>query len=148
MSHELAIGLSSHSLTAKDLQGARCHTTVGKRLRLHRIREKVKRCIVIDEGTYITQLDKECHGSICRPAPRSRVSGSRRGAARGRAGGHPCVPRASRLWSATIEPRDVYRVVSGCRRVYFGMSVSAGDLSHQQRQHWLREQALACGSLA
>src|SRR2546430_8803034 len=27
-----------------------------------------------------------------------------------------------------LEPADVYRVVSGCRRVYFGMSVSAGDL--------------------
>src|SRR4026209_1723788 len=24
-----------------------------------------------------------------------------------------------------LEPADVYRVVSGCRRVYFGMSVSA-----------------------
>ena len=78
-----------------------------------------------------------------------------------------------------LEPGDVYRVVSGCRRVYFGMSVSAGYLeatvtmaavareagvnalvnmsqmtvsemsiqnttpSHQQRQHWLGEQALA-----
>jgi uncharacterized protein YbjT (DUF2867 family) len=78
-----------------------------------------------------------------------------------------------------LEPADVYRVVSGCRRVYFGMSVSAGYLeasvtmaaaareagvnalvnmsqmtvskmsiqnttpSHQQRQHWLSEQALA-----
>ncbi len=27
-----------------------------------------------------------------------------------------------------LEPGDVYRVVSGCRRVYFGMSVSAGYL--------------------
>jgi len=27
-----------------------------------------------------------------------------------------------------LEPRDVYRVVSGCSRVYFGMSVSAGLL--------------------
>src|SRR5258708_12052606 len=27
-----------------------------------------------------------------------------------------------------FEPADVYRVVSGCRRVYFGMSVSAGYL--------------------
>jgi NAD(P)H dehydrogenase (quinone) len=27
-----------------------------------------------------------------------------------------------------LEPTDVYRVVSGCRRVYFGMSVSAGYL--------------------
>jgi NAD(P)H dehydrogenase (quinone) len=27
-----------------------------------------------------------------------------------------------------LEPADVYRVVSGCRRVYFGMSVSAGYL--------------------
>src|SRR3989454_3407755 len=78
-----------------------------------------------------------------------------------------------------LEPADVYRVVSGCRRVYFGMSVSAAYLeatvtmaavarevgvdalvnmsqmtvsqmsiqnttpSHQQRQHWLGEQALA-----
>jgi NAD(P)H dehydrogenase (quinone) len=78
-----------------------------------------------------------------------------------------------------LEPGDVYRAVSGCRRVYFGMSVSAGYLeaavtmtavareagvnalvnmsqmtvsemsiqnttpSHQQRQHWLSEQALA-----
>ena len=25
-------------------------------------------------------------------------------------------------------PADVYRVVSGCRRIYFGMSVSAGYL--------------------
>ena len=25
-----------------------------------------------------------------------------------------------------LEPADVYRVVNGCRRVYFGMSVSAG----------------------
>src|SRR3954463_2376008 len=78
-----------------------------------------------------------------------------------------------------LEPGDVHRVVSGCRRVYFGMSVSPGYLeatvtmaavakelgvtalvntsqmtvsqmsiqntkpSHQQRQHWLGEQALA-----
>src|SRR5258705_13554258 len=27
-----------------------------------------------------------------------------------------------------LEPADVYRVVSGCRRVYFSMSVSAGYL--------------------
>src|SRR5499426_4637894 len=27
-----------------------------------------------------------------------------------------------------LEPVDVYRVVKGCRRVYFGMSVSAGYL--------------------
>src|SRR5260370_33842429 len=27
-----------------------------------------------------------------------------------------------------LEPGDVYRVVSGCRRVYFGRSVSAGYL--------------------
>ena len=27
-----------------------------------------------------------------------------------------------------LEPADVYRVVIGCRRVYFGMSVSAGYL--------------------
>src|ERR1700724_2559928 len=27
-----------------------------------------------------------------------------------------------------LDPTDVYRVVSGCRRVYFGMSVSAGYL--------------------
>src|SRR5499426_4913048 len=27
-----------------------------------------------------------------------------------------------------LEPADVYRVVSGCRRVYFGMSISAGYL--------------------
>src|SRR6478672_10108729 len=82
-----------------------------------------------------------------------------------------------------LEPGDVYRVVSGCCRVYFGMSVSAGYLeaaltmaavareagvnalvnmsqmtvsgmsiqnttpSHQQRQHWLSEQALAWSGL-
>src|SRR6202051_3327587 len=82
-----------------------------------------------------------------------------------------------------LEPGDVYRVVSGCSRVYFGMSVSAGYLeaavtmaavareagvnalvnifqmtvsemslqnntpSHQQRQHWLSEQALAWSGL-
>jgi NAD(P)H dehydrogenase (quinone) len=82
-----------------------------------------------------------------------------------------------------LEPADVSRVVSGCRRVYFGMSVSAGYLeatvtmaavarevrvdalvnmsqmtvsqmsiqnttpSHQQRQHWLSEQALAWSGL-
>jgi NAD(P)H dehydrogenase (quinone) len=82
-----------------------------------------------------------------------------------------------------LEPGDVYRVVSGCGRVYFGMSVSAGYLeatvsmaavareagvnalvnmsqmtvsemsiqnttpSHQQRQHWLGEQALAWSGL-
>src|SRR5438445_13055142 len=82
-----------------------------------------------------------------------------------------------------LEPADVYRVVSGCRRVYFGMSVSAGYLeatvtmaavarevgvnalfnmsqmtvsqmslqnttpSHQQRQHWLGEQALTWAGL-
>jgi uncharacterized protein YbjT (DUF2867 family) len=82
-----------------------------------------------------------------------------------------------------LEPLDVYGVVSGCRRVYFGMSVSAGYLeatvtmaavarevgvnalvnmsqmtvsemsiqnttqSHQQRQHWLSEQALAWSGL-
>src|SRR6266487_3992552 len=27
-----------------------------------------------------------------------------------------------------LEPADVFRVVSGCRRIYFGMSVSAGYL--------------------
>src|SRR3954451_2037421 len=27
-----------------------------------------------------------------------------------------------------LEPADVFRVVSGCRRVYYGMSVSAGNL--------------------
>src|SRR3979411_1770970 len=78
-----------------------------------------------------------------------------------------------------LEPGDVYRVVSGCSRVYFSMSPSDGYLeatltmaavareaevsvlvnmsqmtvsemsiqnttpSHQQRQHWLGEQALA-----
>src|SRR5262252_4779251 len=82
-----------------------------------------------------------------------------------------------------LEPADVYRVVSGCRRVYFGMSVSAEYLeatvtmaavarevgidalvnmsqmtvsqmsiqnttpSHQQRQQWLGEQALAWSGL-
>src|SRR5262249_9031175 len=82
-----------------------------------------------------------------------------------------------------LEPADVYRVVSGCRRVYFGMSVSAQYLeasvtmtavareigvnafvnmsqmtvsqmsiqnttpSHQQRQHWLSEQAFAWSGL-
>src|SRR6266852_3375508 len=82
-----------------------------------------------------------------------------------------------------LDPGDVYRVVSGCGRVYFGMSVSAGYLeatvtmaavareagvnalvnmsqmtvsemsiqnttpSHQQRQHWLGEQALAWSGL-
>src|SRR5215472_12351357 len=82
-----------------------------------------------------------------------------------------------------LEPADVYRVISGCRRIYFGMSVSAGYLeatvtmaavaretgvnalvnmsqmtvsemsiqnttpSHQQRQHWLSEQALAWSGL-
>ena len=82
-----------------------------------------------------------------------------------------------------LEPGDVYRVVSGCCRVYFGMSVSAAYLeatvtmaavaretgvnalvnmsqmtvsemsiqnttpSHQQRQHWLSEQALAWSGL-
>ena len=82
-----------------------------------------------------------------------------------------------------LEPADVYRVMSGCRRLYFGMSVSAAYLeatvtmaavarevgvhalvnmsqmtvsemsiqnttrSHQQRQHWLSEQALAWSGL-
>jgi uncharacterized protein YbjT (DUF2867 family) len=82
-----------------------------------------------------------------------------------------------------LEPEDVYRVVSGCGRVYFSMSPSAGYLeatvtmaavardagvsalvnmsqmtvsemsiqnttpSHQQRQHWLGEQALAWSGL-
>jgi uncharacterized protein YbjT (DUF2867 family) len=82
-----------------------------------------------------------------------------------------------------LEPGDVYRVVSGCNRVYFSMSPSAGYLeatvtmaavareaavsvlvnmsqmtvsemsiqnttpSHQQRQHWLGEQALAWSGL-
>jgi uncharacterized protein YbjT (DUF2867 family) len=82
-----------------------------------------------------------------------------------------------------LEPADVFRVVSGCRRVYFGMSVSPTYLeatttmavvareigvdvlvnmsqmtvsemtiqnttpSHQQRQHWLGEQALAWSGL-
>jgi NAD(P)H dehydrogenase (quinone) len=82
-----------------------------------------------------------------------------------------------------LEPGDVYRVVNGCRRVYFSMSPSAGYLeatvtmaavareagvsvlvnmsqmtvsemsfqnttpSHQQRQHWLGEQALAWAGL-
>jgi NAD(P)H dehydrogenase (quinone) len=82
-----------------------------------------------------------------------------------------------------LEPGDVYRVVSGCRWVYFSMSPSAGYIeatvtmaavareagvsalvnmsqmtvsemslqnttpSHQQRQHWLGEQALAWAGL-
>jgi uncharacterized protein YbjT (DUF2867 family) len=82
-----------------------------------------------------------------------------------------------------LEPTEVHRVVSGCQRVYFGMSVAAGYLeaamtmavvsreigvsalvnmsqmsvsqmniqnttpSHQQRQHWLSEQALAWSGL-
>jgi uncharacterized protein YbjT (DUF2867 family) len=82
-----------------------------------------------------------------------------------------------------LEPADVYRVTSGCRRVYFGMSVSPSYLeaavtmaavarevgvnalvnmsqmtvsqmsiqnttpSHQQRQHWLSEQAFAWSGL-
>src|SRR4051812_35598236 len=82
-----------------------------------------------------------------------------------------------------LEPTDIYRIVSGCQRVYFGMSVAAGYLeaamtmavvsreigvsalvnmsqmtvsqmniqnttsSHQQRQHWLSEQALAWSGL-
>ena len=82
-----------------------------------------------------------------------------------------------------LEPADVYRAVQGTRRVYFGMSVSAGYLeatvtmaavarelgiealvnmsqmtvsemdvqnttpSHQQRQHWLGEQALRWSGL-
>src|SRR5436190_784678 len=82
-----------------------------------------------------------------------------------------------------LEPTDVFRIVNGCRRVYFGMSVSAAYLeatvtmaavarevgvdalvnmsqmtvsqmsienttpSHQQRQHWLGEQALAWSGL-
>src|SRR5215469_892847 len=82
-----------------------------------------------------------------------------------------------------LEPADVYRVVSGCRRVYFGMSLSTRYLeaaltmaavarevgvsalvnmsqmtvsqmsiqnttpSHQQRQHWLSEQALLWSGL-
>src|SRR2546426_8702565 len=35
---------------------------------------------------------------------------------------------AEMLVGDLLEPADVYRVVSGCRRVYFGMSVSSGDL--------------------
>src|SRR4051794_22612326 len=82
-----------------------------------------------------------------------------------------------------LEPADVYRILSGCRRVYFGMSVSPAYLeatvtmaavarelgvkalvnmsqmtvsqmsirnttsSHQQRQHWLGEQALTWSGL-
>jgi uncharacterized protein YbjT (DUF2867 family) len=82
-----------------------------------------------------------------------------------------------------LDPADAYRAVQGARRVYFGMSVSAGYLeatvtmaavarelgvdalvnmsqmtvsemdlhhttpSHQQRQHWLGEQALAWSGL-
>jgi len=82
-----------------------------------------------------------------------------------------------------LEPGDVYRAVTGCGRVYFGMSVSAGYIeaavtmaavareagvnvlvnmsqmtvsemslqnttpSHQQRQHWLSEQAFAWSGL-
>jgi uncharacterized protein YbjT (DUF2867 family) len=76
-----------------------------------------------------------------------------------------------------LEPGDVYRVVSGCSRVYFSMSPSAGYLeavareagvtalvnmsqmtvsemsiqnttpSHQQRQHWLSEQVFAWSGL-
>lgn len=82
-----------------------------------------------------------------------------------------------------LEPGDVYRIVSGSQRVYFGMSLSAGYLeaalimatvareagveglvnlsqmtvsqmsiqnttrSHQQRQHWLSEQAFSWSGL-
>ena len=83
-----------------------------------------------------------------------------------------------------LEPADVYRVLKGCRSVYFGMSVSTGYLeaavtmatvarevgvsalvnmsqmtvsqmniqnttpSHQQRQHWLSEQAFTWSGVA
>ena len=49
-------------------------------------------------------------------------------------GGHrnprrPYESRALKRWVGDLlEPGDVYRVVSGCCRVYFGMSVSAGYL--------------------
>jgi uncharacterized protein YbjT (DUF2867 family) len=36
--------------------------------------------------------------------------------------------RAEVVVGDLLEPADVYRVVSGCRRVYFGMSVSTGYL--------------------
>ena len=35
---------------------------------------------------------------------------------------------ASGEYRDLLEPADVYRVGGGCRRVYFGMSVSAGYL--------------------
>src|SRR5262245_47958341 len=91
--------------------------------------------------------------------------------------------RAEVVVGDLLEPADVYRAVRGTRRVYFGMSVSAGYLeatvtmtavarelglealvnmsqmtvsemdvrnttpSHQQRQHWLGEQALSWSGL-
>ena len=35
-----------------------------------------------------------------------------------------------------LEPADVYRVVSGCERVYFGMSVSAGYWKRRSPWRW------------
>jgi uncharacterized protein YbjT (DUF2867 family) len=47
----------------------------------------------------------------------------------GRPGGRLYGPSGRRWSSETYSNRpDVYRVVSGCRRLYFGMSVSAGYL--------------------
>src|SRR3954463_7416913 len=46
-----------------------------------------------------------------------------RGAGGAGGGGAPEV-----VVGALLEPADVVRVVGGCRRVYFGMSVSAGYL--------------------
>jgi NAD(P)H dehydrogenase (quinone) len=47
-------------------------------------------------------------------------------ATRGSIDGNPLGERP--VVGDVLKPADVYRVVSGCRRVYFGMSVSAGYL--------------------
>jgi len=63
-----------------------------------------------------------------RAAPRASASGSCHGPPRGRSSGGVAGTGAEVVIGDLLEPADVYRVVSGCRRIYFGMSVSTGYL--------------------
>ena len=67
-------------------------------------------------------------GAVGRTVTTLLLSGSRPWSAARTIGGGLATAGAEVLVGDLLEPADVYRVVSGCRRVYFGMSVSAGYL--------------------
>jgi len=73
-------------------------------------------------GRTVTSLLLDRGPRVPRDGPQGRRSGGGlAGSGRRRAG-------ADVVAEDLLEPADVYRVVNGCRRVYFAMSVSAGSL--------------------